>query len=163
MERGQQHILLEAGNVRAAKYFTFLSDTSPDSKMYWKPDTEVTQCNTFPSGDSALTSNMSNQNLSPSHTLTSLHSLNLGSHDLGALPASETYPTARYPRCWAIAPVVFRGLFTNLSPQLRLLSWCQPSLQKSLPALVEATHCKAYLIRVVLKHKQVLVSLQPLV
>lgn len=143
MERGQQHILLEAGNVRAAKYFTFLSDTSPDSKMYWKPDTEVTQCNTFPSGDSALTSNMSNQNLSPSHTLTSLHSLNLGSHDLGALPASETYPTARYPRCWAIAPVVFRGL---LLIYLHSLGFCRGA------NLLSRSLCLPWLKQLIARH-----------
>lgn len=33
-------------------------------------------------------------------------------------------------------PVVFKGLFPNCSPQLRLLLGCHPPLQKSLPSLV---------------------------
>lgn len=53
VEQGQQHILLEAANDWAAKYFTFLMDTNPDSKMQWKPGTEVTQQKTFASGNSS--------------------------------------------------------------------------------------------------------------
>lgn len=93
MEWGQQHILLEAANDWAAKYFTFLMDTNPDSKMHWKLDTEVTQRKTFASGSSSeYKSSQTSVQTSPpdpSHILTRLNSLNVGSHSLGPLPALE--------------------------------------------------------------------------
>lgn len=47
VERGQQHILLEAGNVCAAECFTFLLDTCWDIKKHYRPNREVIQCKTF--------------------------------------------------------------------------------------------------------------------